>query len=216
MGRVAVILSGCGCLDGSEIHESVLCLLHLASQGHFYRCFAPDIMQKKVVNHLTKEEMKTDHRNVLIESARIARGKIDDIGALNPDDFDALLLPGGFGVALNLSNFAEDDKNFSVLESLKNIIVHFHKNRKPIGATCISPIILAKLFEDKIKLNMTLGTDKNSLKILSDLKMNAKSAKVDEIVIDRENKIYTTPCYMLPEDLKGLSEGIEKLIKEFL
>ncbi len=215
MGRVAVVLSGCGHLDGSEIHESVLCLLHLENQGHFYQCFAPDVEQKKVVNHLNEEKLD-ETRNVLTESARIARGKIKPLSEIKAYDFDALLIPGGFGAALNLSTFAEGGEDFEVLEDLHNAIEEFHNLKKSIGATCIATIIIAKVFQGKKRLKLTLGTDAKFIKVLENLNMDPVPASVDESVADIENKIYTTPCYMQPDDLKGLSEGIEKMIKELV
>lgn len=216
MGKVAVVLSGSGYLDGSEIHESVLCLLHLEKQGHKYVCFAPDMSQKSVVNHLRNEVVQTETRNVLFESARIARGKVYGLKTLQVSEFDALVLPGGFGVALNLSNFSEDKENFNVHEDLEKVILEFHKNNKPIGATCISPVILAKVFQNKIKVKMTLGQDPKNLEILTKLGMEAESAEVDEVVCDKSQKVFTTPCYMEPDNLKGCSEGIEKLVKKML
>lgn len=103
--KVAMILSGCGVYDGSEIHETVLTLLRLSQQGAQVQCFAPDKPQMHVLNHLNGEEMN-EQRNVLVESARITRGEVKDVRELKASDFDALILPGGFGVAKNLSDFA--------------------------------------------------------------------------------------------------------------
>ena len=155
MAKVAVILSGCGFMDGSEIHESVLTLLALAMKNHEVYCFSPDTEQKKVVNHLTGEEAP-ESRNVLVESARIARGKILPLKDLDVSQFDALMLPGGFGAALNLSDFAERQENCSVDPDLKRVILQAHKEKKPIGATCITPAAIAKIFQDVTPFVMTL------------------------------------------------------------
>ena len=72
MKKIAVVLSGSGVYDGSEIHEAVLSLLAIEKHGAQWHCFAPNINQHHVINHITGAEMDTT-RNVLIESARIAR-----------------------------------------------------------------------------------------------------------------------------------------------
>lgn len=217
MSKVALVLSGCGYLDGAEIHESVLSMYHLEKAGHSYKCFAPDKSQKKVVNHLTKDEFKTEHRNVLIESARIARGKINALDSLRYESFDALMMPGGFGVALNFSDFAEVGEKLVVDEQLKNVIISFFKAKRPIAATCISPVILAAVFRElKVNVTMTLGSSEKNRVMLENMGMTGKLAKIDEFVADSHNRVYTTPCYMEPDDLVGVSEGIEGLIKEFL
>ena len=217
MSKVAIVLSGCGHLDGAEIHESVLSMYHLEIAGHSFKCFAPDIDQKKVVNHLTKEEFKTEHRSVLIESARIARGKINSLDTLSYEGFDALMLPGGFGAALNLSDFAEAGKNLTVNEQLKGVIIEFFNAKRSIAATCISPIVLAAVFKEiGAKVTMTLGSDAKNKAMLDSMGMIGVIAKVDECVSDKNNLVYTTPCYMEPDDLAGVGEGIKTLVKEFL
>jgi len=212
MSKVAVVLSGCGCLDGSEIHESVLSFLILEQKGHTYQCFAPDIIQKKVVNHITQEEIPGKKRNVLEESARIARGKILPLAELKADAFDAILLPGGFGAALNLSDFAELQDRCSIHPDLKVLLYRFHEQKKPILAICISPVILAKLFRGKEKLKMTLGSDPESAQLLEKMGMESVETKVDQACFDETHRIYTTPCYMEPDDLAGLYKGISQIV----
>ncbi|GAB5411717.1 MAG: isoprenoid biosynthesis glyoxalase ElbB [Chlamydiales bacterium] len=208
MAKVAVILSGCGFLDGAEIHESVVSLLVLEQRGHSYQCFAPDILQRKVVNHLTGDEEKGARRSVLEESARIARGKVKALGELVTGEFDAIMLPGGFGAAQNLSDFAEKQEGCSVLPDLKRILLEFHEKKKPILATCIAPAVLAKVFAGKVKIKMTLGSDPANCELLEKMGMEAESKRVDEACFDEENRIYTTPCYMEPDNLLGLYKGI--------
>lgn len=215
MGRVAVILSGCGFQDGAEIHESVLCYHYLEANGHFYESFAPDIDQKIVIDHKTGEKTE-ETRNVLVEACRITRGKAQPLSKLAPYDYDALLLPGGFGVVTTLSNFHEDEKNFQVLPELETIIKEFFSLKKSIGATCIAPILLAKCMQSIQPLKMTLGTSKKFFDILKNLNMEPEYKGVDEVCIDENNKIYTTPCYTEPDDLAGLSKGIEKMIQSLL
>lgn len=212
MAKVAVVLSGCGYLDGSEIHESVLCLLMLSKKGCQYACFAPDKEQKTVINYLNKKELKTEKRNCLVEAARIARGKVAPLESLKEKEFDALLIPGGMGAVSNLCDFVEKGVNCIVDKALKDIIISFYKAKKPIGATCIAPIVVAKALEGIASVEMTLGMDKEYLSILNQIGMKGKLASVKDCVSDAEHLIYTTPCYMEPEDLAGMSEGVEALV----
>lgn len=211
--RVAVVLSGCGVHDGSEIHESVLCLLALAQAGHTYHCFAPDMVQKRVVNHLTGEVVADEKRNALVEAARIARGKISPLSELKPADYDAILLPGGFGAALNLCNYAEKGEECTVLPELRTALLGFHESGKAIGATCIAPAALAKTFEGVALIEMTLGTSEKSNASLEKMGMRAKSADLSSAVADRKHKVYTTPCYMEGADLAKMFEGVTKLVE---
>ncbi|MFT5317535.1 MAG: enhancing lycopene biosynthesis protein 2 [Chlamydiales bacterium] len=212
--KVAVVLSGCGYLDGAEIHESVLCLLALAQNGHEFHCFAPDIEQVKVVNHRTGKDEGNERRNVLTEAARIARGDISPVSALRSDEFDALLIPGGFGVALNISSFAEEQENCSVNEDCKKAVLSFYKSAKPIGATCIAPAALGKIFQDVTAVTMTLGRSPDANENLTKMGMIAQEAGVEEMVADEKNKVFTTPAYMEPDDLAGMFKGIQKVIKK--
>lgn len=216
MSKVALILSGCGYLDGSEIHESVLCMLYLAKYHHEVQCFAPDKNQTKVINHLTKNQENITPRNALVESARIARGHVLSLNELKVEDFDACLIPGGMGAVLQFSDFEKKGIHCSVDPKLKEILMAFYKAKKPIGATCIAPILLAKVFEGMASIKMTLGTDPSYEQMLSQLGMRGELAKASDCVIDKEHLIYTTPCYMEPEDLAALSSGIESLVKNFL
>ena len=210
--RFALILAGCGNKDGAEVHESVLTLLSIDKAGHQYQCFAPDIQQKRVVNFLTNEEMN-EKRNCLLESARIARSKIKPLSDFNEADFDILVMPGGSGVAYNLCTFAADGDKMSVLPQVESAIRAMHTAGKPIGALCISPVIIAKVLKS---VSVTFGKDEkiNALFQKSGTKTTNTDAK--SIVIDQENKIVTTPCYMLDARISEISEGIDKLIHQLI
>lgn len=214
MAHIAVILSGCGYLDGAEIHESVLALLALSQAGHTYQCFAPDVQQAKVVDHLTGKEKVGEKRNVLREAARIARGKIKALSDLEAKAFDAVMIPGGFGVALNLSDFAAHQDKCRVDPDLKRVVLEFFHARKPIGATCITPAILAKIFEGVKSVTLTLGSDPTWAEYLTKLGMKAELGNVRDLISDEKHRIYTTPCYMEPEDLAGLYDGIQKVVSK--
>lgn len=214
MAKVAVILSGCGHMDGSEIHETTLCLLELSLQGHQYFCFSLDKPQKKVINHLTHEEVKGSSRNMLVESARIARGKIAQVKEIKETDFDALLFPGGLGAALNLCDFAEKNELCHVDIDVKNVIQTFYMHKKPIGATCIAPVILAKSLAGLTRAKLTLGSDAHYQEILTKMGAEGVLSEVSDCVVDDVNKIFTTPCYMEKTEIGGIYKGIKKLITE--
>lgn len=211
MAKVALILSGCGYLDGSEIHETVFCLLALAEAGHSYHSFAPDRPQAKVVNHLTQEAVPGESRNCMVEAARIARGAISPLEKLVPGEWDALLMPGGFGVVCNLSDFATKGTHCTVNKKLTETLQEFHSQKKSIGATCISPALLAKVFEGRALLTLTLGqSDANAQ--LEEMGMKSVAASSSDAVVDEANRVYTTPCYMEPPDLPAMLEGIRKVV----
>lgn len=211
MGKIAVLLSGCGVMDGSEIHESVLTLLAIEKEGFGYECFAPNKEQPKVVNHLTNK-LENEKRNMLTEAARIARGRISDVKDLNPANFDAIILPGGFGAACNLSTFAKDGSHATVLEEVEKVLVEFHKQKRPIGAMCIAPNILAKVFGNN-DVEITIGTDTATARKLEDMGAKHINKNADDTVIDSKNLVVTTPAYMVGTSLKEIEIGITKLVK---
>lgn len=198
-------------MDGSEIHESTLCLLALHQAGHQVQCFAPDIPQAKVVNHLTSAEMD-ESRNCLVEAARIARGEIRPLHELDASAFDAILIPGGFGVASNLSTFGIEQTECSVNEDLRHAVLGFYEQKKPIGATCITPAVLGKIFEGIQSVKLTLGSNPGTNEHLVTMGMEAEAATASQMVADEENKVFTTPCYMEPADLSGMYEGIKQVV----
>ena len=212
MMRVAVIISGCGSLDGAEIFETVFTLLELDKNNIDAKIFAPNQKQHYVINHLTKKEV-AEERNVLVESARIARGKIQPLNELQVKDFDALILLGGFGAATNLSDVAFKNENATVIEGLKKIIIEFHKLSKPIGGICISPAVLAVALKDEVKVKITLG-DKNEL--ITKLGALEEICSANDIVIDQENKLVTTPAFMLDAPLTQIHTGISKLVNKII
>jgi enhancing lycopene biosynthesis protein 2 len=207
--KVAVILSGCGVQDGAEIHESVLTLLRLDQRGVEVQCFAPDIAQYHVINHLTGEEMP-ESRNVLIESARIARGAIKDIREANAEDFDALIIPGGFGAAKNLSNFAVEGANCSVQPELLALAEAFAESGKPVGLICVSPALAAKIYGPGV--TCTIGNDPETAKAICKMGGTHKACEVDEIVEDTARKLVSTPAYMIAQSISEAAAGINKLV----
>ncbi len=212
MKKIAVILSGCGVYDGAEIHEATLTLLAIQKSGSTYECFAPNIEQHHVINHLTGEEIKQT-RNVLIESARIARGKIKDIAELDVNNFDAIVFPGGFGVAKNLSDFAFKGSDSEVLPIVHDVILAFWKAKKPIGALCISPAIIAKVIPNAL---VTIGSDVSTKEAIEKMGSKHQITSHGEIVVDTENKIVTTPCYMLDANIAQIEEGANNLISKLI
>ena len=212
--KIGVVLSGCGVFDGTEIHEAVLTLLALERAGAEAVCMAPDIEQHHVIDHMTGEPTE-EKRNVLLESARIARGEIKDIKEVSGEDIDALIMPGGFGAAKNLSDFAFSGPNAEVNQDLKKLILQMHKEKKPIGAICISPAALAKALYGK-GIKVTIGNDVSTAAAVEATGSRHQDCPVNEIVVDEENCVVTTPAYMLGPGIKDVAQGIEKLVEKVL
>ncbi|NHB92754.1 isoprenoid biosynthesis glyoxalase ElbB [Photorhabdus cinerea] len=213
MKSVAVVLSGCGVFDGSEIHESVLTMLSLDRSG-VKTCFlAPDEPQLHVINHINGEETG-EKRNVLQESARISRGRIKPLSHANANEFDALIIPGGFGVAKNLCDFAIKEVDCEINKDLLSLVRAMHQQHKPMGFMCIAPVMLPKLLNKPVKL--TIGDDPDTVAQIEKMGGIHIVCKVNDIVVDLENKIVTTPAYMLAESISQAEEGIDKLVRKVL
>lgn len=210
--KFAVILSGSGVFDGAEIHEATMTLYAIAKNNSEYEIFAPDINQHHVINHLNGEEINQT-RNVLVESARIARGNIKKLKEFEASDFDAVIFPGGFGVAKNLSDFAFKGADCTVIDEVKEVITSMYKQNKPIGALCISPAIVAKVLEGA---EVTIGEDKNTAEQIT--KMGGKHTKTThgEVTIDKKYGVFTTPCYMLDASIVNIADGAMNVVKEML
>ena len=216
MTRVGVVLSGCGVNDGAEIHESVITMLALDRAGVDVVLMAPNIDQLHVINHYTGSEMD-ESRNVLMESARIARGNIRDMAEVHASDVDALIFPGGFGVVKNLCDYAMAGTDCSVNPDVNRLATDVHKAGKPIGIICIAPTMFAKIMQGAGDLvEMTIGTDEQTSFDINSMGSNHVSCPVEDIVIDKKNKIVSTPAYMLAQRISEAAEGIEKLVKEVL
>jgi len=210
--KIAVVLAGSGVYDGSEIHEATLSLYAISKNGGEYEIFAPNIDQYHVINHITGEEM-SEKRNVLVESARIARGNIKNLTDFNVDNFDAVLFPGGFGIAKNLCSFAFDGPDCDVNPDVEAVIKAMHKVGKPIGALCISPALIAKVLG---KVKLTIGQDAGTAKAITSLGATHINTNHGEIVFDRDNNIVTTPCYMLDATIAQIGEGAENVVKTIM
>lgn len=208
----AVILSGCGHQDGAEIHEATLTLWAIHKNGGEFQCYAPDIKQQHVLNHITGQEM-SEQRNVLIESARIARGKIASLATFSPESADALVIPGGFGAAKNLSSYAFDGAKCTVNSHVAAAIKAMHAAGKPIGALCIAPVILAKVLGN---VTLTIGQDQTTADNLAAMGAKHQPTLHGEIVVDQQNKIVTTPCYMLNSRVDQIADGADHLIQAMM
>ena len=210
--KFAVVLSGSGVYDGAEIHEATLTMLAIVKQGGSYQCFAPDIPQHHVINHLTGQEMD-ETRNVLVESARIARGNIKTLTEFDGNDFDALIFPGGFGAAKNLSTVAFDGANASVNPEVEEAVKQMIELKKPIGALCISPAFIAKILKD---VSVTIGQDKGTAEAIE--AMGATHIETDhgDVVFDEEKLVFTTPCYMLDATILDIDDGATNVVKSMM
>jgi enhancing lycopene biosynthesis protein 2 len=210
--NIAVILSGCGALDGSEIHESVLTLLALDRAELPYQCLAPNIPQSRVVNMADGKTQEHAKRNVLEESARIGRGKIKDIALANADEYTAMIFPGGFGAALNLCNFGLSKENYSIQADVFKFAKTMIEAKKPAGFICIAPVLTPKLYPAGIKI--TIGNDKATAEILEKLGAQHIPCVATNCVVDKTHKLVTTPAYMLARSIKEVAMGIDCLVKE--
>jgi len=212
MKNFAVILSGCGAFDGAEIHEAVLTLLAIDKQGASYQCFAPDIPHAHVINHL-KGEVTEETRNVLAESARIARGNIKSLNEYKAEEFDALILPGGFGCAKNLCDWAFAGDACAIDPEVERAVKTTYEAGKPIGAMCIAPVILAKMFKGTI---LTTGQDPASGGFIENKGNIYTHTTHGEVISDLNHRIFTTPCYMLDATISEIADGTENIVKEML
>ena len=210
--KFAVILSGNGVYDGAEIHEATMTLYAIAKNGGEYEIFAPDIEQHHVINHITGEEMD-ETRNVLIESARIARGNIKPLNEFDKEDFDAIVFPGGFGAAKNLCSFAFDNIDCTVNPEVERVIKEMAAAKKPIGALCISPVLIARVLGN---ITVTIGQDTGTAEGIEKLGAIHKNTEHGEVVVDETNKIVTTPCYMLDANITQIAEGADAVVKAIL
>lgn len=214
MVKVGVVLSGCGVFDGAEIHEATLTLLFLDRAGADIICMAPDVDQMDVVNHMKGEAM-AEKRNILIEASRIARGNIKNIKDVTSADLDALVFPGGYGAAKNLCNFAIKGVDCTVNPDVDRLIKAMHGARKPTGFICIAPVIAAKVL-GFASPKITIGNDAGTAQAIEKMGGKHITCSVENAVVDIENKIVTTPAYMLGPTISKVSLGIEKLVTELL
>ena len=214
MKKVAVILSGCGVYDGSEIYESVLTLLAIEQGGASYQCMAPNIDQMHVINHRSGEEMADEQRNVLTEAARLARGEIIDLADAKPADYDALIIPGGFGAAKNLSDFAVAGAAATVNPALLAFTQAIHASGKPVGLICIAPAMTPLLFGEGA--TCTIGNDQATATAIEAMGGQHQDCEVGNIVFDEKFNLVTTPAYMLAGSISEAASGINKLVNKVL
>lgn len=222
--KIAVLLSGNGVFDGSEIHEAVSTLIALDKLGADAICIAPDKDQHHVVNHISGDEMD-EKRNILIESARIARGKIKSLNKVQANDIDALIIPGGFGAAKNLSTWAFSGPDGEIDQEAKRLILDMVKTGKPIAALCVSPVVIAKALENSdVNAMLTLGTTdgaspydiKGFHEGVESIGVQTVLCKTGDIVVDEENKIITSPCYMMDAPISKIYDGIYKACEKLM
>lgn len=213
--KVGVVLSGCGVYDGAEIHESVITLLTLDRAGAKIICMAPDVPQMHVINHVKSEPAAGENRNVLIESARIARGEIKNMKDVKAVDLDALIFPGGFGAAKNLCTFAVDGVNCKVNPEVERLVKEMHGAKKPVGFICIAPAMAAKILGSH-QPKLTIGSDAGTARAIEKMGGKHVVCKVDEAAVDEVNKIVSTPAYMLGPSIAHVAKGIEKCVEQVL
>ena len=209
--RVGVILSGCGFQDGSEIHESVLTLLAIDRAGAEAVCFAPDVPQAQVVDHRTGKKA-LGSRNALTEAARIARGRVTDVAQADPATLDALVLPGGFGAATTLCTFGADGAKAKVNPDVARLVQGMYAAKKPIGAICIAPALLALVLGTEHP-TLTIGNDRATAQRLEALGAKHLACPIQSFVIDEDHRIVSTPAYMLDAPIRRVAEGVERCVQ---
>lgn len=217
MKKVAVVLSGCGYLDGAEIHEATITLLALDKAGAEIVCAAPDIPQFHTIDHISGEPVEHGNRNVLLESSRIARGEIIPLAELSASSVDAVIFPGGFGAAKNLCTFGIDGPDCKIDPEAKRVILETLDSGKPLGVMCIAPALAAKAVEGTgYRLTLTIGNDAGTAKAIESLGAVHQNCPVDDIVFDEVNNVVSTPAYMLGPSIAPVAKGIEKLVEKVL
>ncbi len=214
MKKFAIVLAGCGVFDGAEIHEATLTMLAIKKLGADFQAFAPDIDQYHVINHYTGKEMREkERRNVLVESARIARGKIKPLDEFEEKDFDALIFPGGFGAAKNLSDVAFKGADAEIDEEVVRAVNEMLASKKPIGALCISPAFIAKIIGD---VKVTIGQDEETAQMIEAVGGTHVTADHGDVVIDDEKLVFTTPCYMLDAEITDIWDGAYNIVEAMI
>lgn len=219
MPKIAVVLSGCGVFDGSEVHEAVSVLFHLSRLGAEYQCFAPDIDQQHVINHLTGKPVSGETRNVLVESARIARGAIRPLRDLKAADFDAVVFPGGFGAAKNLSDFAAAGAQCTVNRDVERVVKSFHEAQKPVGMCCIAPVIAARVLGTSAGgpgARVTIGSDAGAAAAIDAMGSQNVVKPVTQALVDSPNQLVTAPAYMYDAPIHEVFQGIGEMIERTL
>jgi len=212
--KVAVILAGCGVYDGSEIYEATLTMLYLDQADIEYECLAPDIQQAQVINHLTGEEMAGETRNVLVEAARLARGNIRDLGEARPQDYSAVIVPGGFGGAKNLCDFAFRGADMQIQPQVQAFIREMHSLQKPVGLICIAPTMAARLFGEGTVC--TIGSNAEVAAAIAAMGGEHQVCTVENFTVDEKNRLVTTPAYMEAGRIREAASGIQKLVDKIV
>jgi len=217
MNKVGVVLSGCGHQDGTEIHEAVFTLHALEKAGSEAIIMAPDMDQFHVINHLNGNEEISESRNILVESARIARGKVVDVASVSGHQLDALIFPGGTGMAKNIFDYSMAGINCTIISDVQRLVVEILEADKPLGAICIAPVMVAKVLEYLGRTGTVTGGFNDEIN--NDIKamgINTIEVGAEEIVVDKENKIVTTPAYVEAKSMNESFMGIEKLVNKIL
>jgi len=211
--KAGIVLSGCGVKDGTEIHEAVLTMLHLDRIGAQSVCVAPDADLTQVVNHVSGQVCRAESRNMLLESARIARGSITALDCLSVSDIDALIFPGGFGAARNLCTFADDGPQCSVRPDVEELILNMLKAGKPLGALCIAPVVLARVFGGRDKpVKVTIGNDRDVAGAIVAMGARHVDCPVDQAVVDMQYRVVTSPAYMLASGIHEVYKSTGALV----
>ena len=216
MHTIGVLLSGCGNRDGSEIHEATLTLAAIDRLGHSYVCVAPHKQQAWVFNHYEKAPSRDEQRNVIFEAARIARGEVREASTVSMDELAALILPGGAGAVRNLTDFAEKGTACGIDPQVERLLKEALAQRKPIGALCIAPVVVARAFRGApgVKVKLTIGADPETARAIEAFGAVHEPRGAREICADVTYRVVSTPCYMLATRISEVEEGVNRLVEE--
>ena len=214
MKKIGVVLAGCGAQDGAEIHESVITLLALDRANVETIIMAPDMNQFHVINHLKGGTMDPA-RNILVEASRIARGNIVPVGTISGNQLDALVFPGGTGMAKNIFDYSMTGPDCIVIKDVERLVMEILKDNKPIGAICIAPVMIAKVLQNMGRKGLVTGGYNQQISLdINAMGIEVQKVGPEDIVIDHDNKIISTPAYVEAKSIREVAIGIEKLIEK--
>ena len=212
MKKTAIILSGCGQVDGSETHETILTILALEQHNLDWEGLAPSGLQTEVYDHYTNTKENISPSSMITEAARLVRGNITIINAVNASDYAAVIIPGGAGVIKNLSNYSTAGINFTIHPELLAFMATIVRLQIPAGFICIAPILIPKLYGNKPKL--TIGSNVELAAKIVQIGGEHCDCLANDIVIDHAQKIVSTPANMVAKNIVEVYHGIYKLVTQ--
>jgi enhancing lycopene biosynthesis protein 2 len=224
--RVAVILSGCGHRDGSDVAETMLAFLMLDRAGAKVICAAPDAEQREVVDHLmdaaasaiatpTAAATSSVPRNARVEAARLAPGEVLPLAALDPNRLEGLFIPSGRGVATLLSDYAEKGALCAVDPDLARVMKALLAAKKPMGFVGLAAVLAARVLGPVAGVRLTLGSKAVvAAKHAAVMGADVRPGAIDDVIADERARVYSTPGLEAEgARLAQVAKAIEKLAR---